>query len=134
MNPNALTKDYRLLKAGERFALILNANDRGDDAEVDRLASSAPRIAFTTYHHQPFAHAFREVSALWFLELLDASAEYLSCLDLSYLRDEHSPRLYNMALAWGTSSRLGRRGGSCFANAATFRRLPGGRATGDGTD
>ncbi len=105
MNPNALAKDYRLIKPGERLALIMSAYDRGDAADGERLASSAPKITFDTRHHQPFAHAFREVESMWFLQLLDTSANYLEGLDLSdslsISLDKRSPRFFRMALSWG---------------------------------
>ena len=44
MNAKALAKMYDLLTPFERLPLIIAATERGDDAEADRLARSAPRI------------------------------------------------------------------------------------------
>jgi hypothetical protein len=44
MNTDGLAKLYDRLKPAERLPLIVAAVDRGDAAEADRLARSAPRI------------------------------------------------------------------------------------------
>ena len=52
MNTNTLAKMYDLLTPFERLPLIIAAAERGDDAEADRLARSAPRVhlALPDYH------------------------------------------------------------------------------------
>jgi hypothetical protein len=64
------------LTGEERFRLIAAANDRGDAAEADRLASAAKRRHFSEPDHMPFAQAFRDLYLLTFLELVDAAAFY----------------------------------------------------------
>jgi hypothetical protein len=52
MNTKALAKLYDRLTPWERLPLILAAVDRGDDAEAQRLARSAPRVQLSLpdYH------------------------------------------------------------------------------------
>ncbi len=51
MNTDALAKLYDRLTPLERFPLILAAAERGDDAEVQRLSHSAPRIHLSLPDH-----------------------------------------------------------------------------------
>jgi hypothetical protein len=46
MNTKTLARHYDKLTPQERLPLMLAAHDRGDRAEVERLASAAPRIAW----------------------------------------------------------------------------------------
>jgi hypothetical protein len=80
MNLNQLAKHYDKLDAEERFALIFNAGVRGDREEQQRLATSAPRIAFELPHQQPVAQAFNDLAEHLFLELHDLAARYLELL------------------------------------------------------
>ena len=52
MNTKTLAKMYDLLTPFERLPLIIAAADRGDNAEADRLARTAPRVrlALPDYH------------------------------------------------------------------------------------
>jgi hypothetical protein len=52
MNTKGLARMYDVLTPAERLPLIIAASERGDAAEADRLARSAPRIdvRLTNYH------------------------------------------------------------------------------------
>jgi hypothetical protein len=75
MNLNGLVKHYATLTPEERFRLIVAANDRGDEAESQRLISAAKRCTFSNMDYSPYAHALQELSMLIFLELLEYAAE-----------------------------------------------------------
>jgi len=51
MNTNSLAKQYDTLTAWERLPLILAALNRGDDAEEERLTSSAPTRPAAVPHY-----------------------------------------------------------------------------------
>jgi hypothetical protein len=61
--------------------LILNAGARDDEAEYERLSSSAPRITLSMSHHAPYAEAFHEIAEGVFLELIELAAEYYDALE-----------------------------------------------------
>lgn len=76
MNANALARHYDRLTPQERFALILAAGGRGDEAEQARLVQAGERITLSMPGHAPHAQAFDELATLTFIELLDAAAFY----------------------------------------------------------
>lgn len=76
MNAAKLNRQYSELTARERFALSMNAAGRGDDVEVNRLAGSAPRLAFTATHSWPWIDGFESLSRLVLLELLDFVSQF----------------------------------------------------------
>jgi hypothetical protein len=51
MNTNGLARHYDKLTAWERLPLLLAAIGRGDDAEAERLASSAPTRTAQVAHY-----------------------------------------------------------------------------------
>lgn len=77
MNTNGLAKLYYRLTPKERLPLILAASARGDEAERNRLAHSAPKEAFGLPDYHGRAEGMQLVSLLHMLELLDAAALYL---------------------------------------------------------
>jgi hypothetical protein len=81
MNANGLARHYRTLTPLERFALILAAGARGDEAEQARLVATGGRIALSLQDHAPHAHAFHEVAVRVFLELVEDAARYRDAFD-----------------------------------------------------
>jgi hypothetical protein len=76
MNTNRLAKLYDRLTPNERLLLILAASARGDEAEWNRLAHSAPKEAFRLPDYYGLAEGMQLVSLSHLLELLDAAALY----------------------------------------------------------
>jgi hypothetical protein len=76
MNTKTLANHYSQLSAEERFRLIVAADDRGDEAEKDRLANASKRITYSSMDYSPFTHALQELAILVLLELLDEAARY----------------------------------------------------------
>jgi hypothetical protein len=58
MTQAALKRHYSALKAGERAALYIQALDRGDDIEADRLTHAAPRELVAQMHHMQHIRGF----------------------------------------------------------------------------
>jgi hypothetical protein len=81
MNANAIAKGYTSLTPEERFRLILAASARGDDAEAGRLARAGARFTVNLMDHVPYAHAFKELTWLTFIELVEDAAQYLDALE-----------------------------------------------------
>jgi hypothetical protein len=90
MNLNSLVKNYNVLTPDERFALILAAGARGDDAERQRLTSTGMAITLSIRDHAPYVLAFRGIGMLLFLDLLAAGADYEETYDLALLPDTGS--------------------------------------------
>jgi hypothetical protein len=82
MNTNGLAKLYEHLTPAERLPLILAASARGDEAERNRLARSAPKAAFRLPDYHGLAEAMRFASMLQLIELLDAAAYYWQSVGL----------------------------------------------------
>jgi hypothetical protein len=78
-----LARHYPLLDPAERFALMLAAAARGDEAEHARLAAAAPRVAVRVPHTYFRAMAFREVMDQHRMELLEAAALYFKAAHLA---------------------------------------------------
>ena len=74
MNTARLAKLYDRLTAAERFALLLAAAARGDEAERDRLVDAAPRVAVRVPDTFSRAMAFREVMDQHRMERLSIAA------------------------------------------------------------
>jgi hypothetical protein len=81
MNTKGLGKHYGHLTADERLSLLIHARDRGDEAELDQLLSSAPRITLCCGHQAPYVTAFYELAMGVLLELVDLAAEYFDSLE-----------------------------------------------------
>jgi hypothetical protein len=92
MSLNTLTRNYGKLTADERFALILNAAARGDDAERERLLAAAPRRTLAVAHHNPHAEAFMALSNAMLLNLLDLAAACVEAVILSAYPDDGTGR------------------------------------------
>ena len=65
LNPDRLSKHYDKLTPRERFSLILAAGVRGDEAEQDRLQSSAPEHLFCVPDYRGYSEGFNEVASLY---------------------------------------------------------------------
>ncbi len=77
MNTQNLARNYDQFTALERFALLLSAEGRGDEQELQRLLATAPRKNYSVPHHAPLLDAFLELSKLHFMQLLETAARYL---------------------------------------------------------
>jgi hypothetical protein len=76
MNTNGLAKLYEHLSPKERLPLIMAASARGDEAERNRLAYSAPKEEFRRPDYWGVAEGMRLASKFHLLELLDLAAFY----------------------------------------------------------
>jgi hypothetical protein len=76
MNSNGLAKLYDQLTARERLPLLVAASVRADAVERQRLAGSAPRLAFAVPHHHGLATALAEAADFHLVTLLDLAASY----------------------------------------------------------
>ena len=79
MNMKNLANHYPQLTPEERFRLIMAANDRGDEAEGNRLMNAGQRIQFSCADHAPYAHAFHELLFSTYIELLEDATTYQEC-------------------------------------------------------
>ena len=102
MNTDKLAKHYTSLTPRERFPLIMAASGRDDEQERQKLTMSAPKVAFRTPDYFGLAQAFSEVSFLHLIELTHLAATCLETLAAADdVGDKHSPRLLDIALAFG---------------------------------
>ena len=76
MNTNGLAKLYDRLAPMERLSLILAATARGDDAERERLASSAPMETYRLPDYHGLAEGMLFAALFHMIELLDTAALY----------------------------------------------------------
>jgi hypothetical protein len=76
MNTNGLAKLYGQLTPKERLPLILAASARGDEAERNRLAQSAPKEGFWLPDYHGLAEGMLFASLFQLLEVLDMAAYY----------------------------------------------------------
>ncbi len=76
MNLKCLTRLYDRLTAWERLPLLRAARERGDTAEVQRLARSAPRRAFTVPDYYGLAEGVDQLAQMHALCLLERVACY----------------------------------------------------------
>jgi hypothetical protein len=74
MNTNGLAKQYEKLTPWERLPLLAAAWARGDEAESDHLARSAPRESFRLPDYHGLAEGLLLVSLLHLVELLRFTA------------------------------------------------------------
>jgi hypothetical protein len=77
VNTKTLANHYSQLTPEELFRLIMAANARGDETELDRLGNAGPRITVSMLAHLPYARAFGTYSFTTYIELLDEAADYL---------------------------------------------------------
>jgi hypothetical protein len=102
MNTNGLAKHYATLTPAERLSLILAAAKRGDDQEGNRLATSAPSVAYRGPHHFALATAFRELCGWHHTKVLDLAALYLfGCAEAQLLKGEKAQQLLDFSLWFG---------------------------------
>jgi hypothetical protein len=74
MNTNCLARYYKLLNPRERFALLVAARTRGDAAEAERLAESAPTHTFWVANYRGLVEVMGGLSWLHLTKLLNAAA------------------------------------------------------------
>jgi hypothetical protein len=104
VNTNSLAKQYDKLSPWERLPMIMAASARSDEAERSRLAHSAPKIDMRTTDYFGLAMAFRKVSDLHFMELLNLAALYFQSMGLAGVRttdEEESARILEAGLLFG---------------------------------
>jgi hypothetical protein len=77
VNTNNLANHYSELTPEESFRLILAARDRGDEAELARLTNASPWITRSVLALAPYAHAFRDLLFMTYIELLEDAVTYL---------------------------------------------------------
>jgi hypothetical protein len=82
MNTNGLAKLYDKLTPRERLPLIVAAVDRGDDAEADRLARSAPRRHCGLPDYHGLAEGLQLLVLFHLLYLQERASHYWHCLAL----------------------------------------------------
>jgi hypothetical protein len=108
MNANGLTKLYAKLNPEERLPLILAASARGDIAERNRLAQSAPVETFRVPHHHRLAEALKRVSLHYVNAMLHLAAMFWqldSVLDQCFLSEDGAGENYD--LRFGTMRMVG---------------------------
>jgi hypothetical protein len=76
VNTNALAKLYDRLTPLERLPLIIAATDRGDNAEADRLARSAPRIGVSLPDYYGLGDGLMQLSSSHMIAHLDLILEF----------------------------------------------------------
>jgi hypothetical protein len=76
MNANGLARQYDKLTPWERLPLLVAAGARGDEAESDRLARSAPRECFRLPDYHGQGEGLLLVSLFHLVELLRLTALY----------------------------------------------------------
>jgi hypothetical protein len=91
MNNNGLHKHYEKLKARERFALLITAEMRDDDGEVQALVASAPWVRYRVSDYTPFSEALREVELAYVAHQLRQCAGIWQAMHLSN-RDDSDDR------------------------------------------
>ncbi len=69
---NGIAKHYACLTPWERFACVVAANVRGDNAERDRLVQSAPKKTYQLPHYFGLTDAMEIVGPYHLLEVLDS--------------------------------------------------------------
>jgi hypothetical protein len=102
MNTNGPARHYETLTPRERLPLIMAASARGDEAEAQRLAHSAPLVSLRVPDYFGLAMAIREVAELHLLESLGLAAMYERCLAMADLSETgRGERLINSAMLLG---------------------------------
>jgi hypothetical protein len=83
MNSATLAKHYDALTPAERFALILSADARGDEAEADRIAAAAGRVTYSVRDFVPYSQAFLDLAEGVYLQLFDYALYFAELESLS---------------------------------------------------
>jgi hypothetical protein len=91
MNTNRLAKHYGTLSPTERLALIVNAAARGDEQEIGRLRSSAPREDWRMSHHSQMADRLKLMLSTCLLELLNDASHGLRAIMFARSPDISGP-------------------------------------------
>jgi hypothetical protein len=76
VNTKTLAKMYDVLTPFERLPLIIAASERGDDAEADRLARSAPRMDVRLPHYHGLGEGLLLLSLLHTIGQLELGLMY----------------------------------------------------------
>jgi hypothetical protein len=102
MNTNGLARHYDRLTPWERLPLMLAASARGDEAEKQRLARSAPKVSYRVPDYFALDMAFQEISDVAFMELLNLTALYFRMMGFAEAwDDEHGRRMHDCSLLCG---------------------------------
>jgi hypothetical protein len=94
MNTNGLARHYGTLSPWERLPLMRGTRARGDDAEADRLARSAPKNSFTVPDYYGLSDGLLTLATWHIMEQLERAAVFWSAegllqeLDLPWSRKE----------------------------------------------
>jgi hypothetical protein len=83
MNTDVLGRHYAKLTPLERFPLLMAAAARGDEAERERLAQSAPTVTYSLSHHWGAATSYEFLANFMLLTLLDLAVKYSSVVGLA---------------------------------------------------
>jgi hypothetical protein len=81
MNTNGLAKQYQQLTGEERFKVIIAAEERGDEAEADRLANAAKNRDLVCRDHVPYVEALDKLALLIFTDLAEDAANHLDLME-----------------------------------------------------
>jgi hypothetical protein len=76
MNANGLVRHYPELTGEERFKAIWAADERGDEAEADRLVNAAKRFHLTCRDFGPYLEAAFVLAVAIFAELMEEAAKH----------------------------------------------------------
>jgi len=71
-----IKKEYNKLTAPERFALMVAAGARGDQAERQALYNSAPKVTFEFPHVKGLADGFENLTTWHLIQQLGAAATF----------------------------------------------------------
>jgi len=105
MHTDVLGRHYAKLTPLERFPLIMAAASRGDEAERERLAQSAPKVCYSLSHHWGVATSFEFLANFTLLKLLDLAAKCLEAFGAAAhqkrRRDDHTLDAWDAVLYAG---------------------------------
>jgi hypothetical protein len=101
MKATGLTRHYPTLIAAERLALLVAASARGDEAEADRLLSTAPRVTYRVPHTFGRLFALHEVMTHHRMAHLDLAAYFLWTEAMSDTDDPTADRFLDVARMFG---------------------------------
>jgi hypothetical protein len=71
-----IKRHYDRLSSRERFALMIAAGTRGDNAERMLLSDTAPKIAFSFLHTMPLADAFDSLTSFHMIQQLGTASSF----------------------------------------------------------
>jgi hypothetical protein len=91
MNTKTLARHYGPLTPRERFPLIVAAQSRGDEVEMQRLIDAAPRIGLSAANHTGTAAAVLALAKLHLIQQLDVAVA-VWCLDRTVAVNDLLPK------------------------------------------